>query len=150
MTLYPGSLYFFHLSPHSLIMNPSQPLTSHVLDKKRLGSIMMKKTPVVPPDSVIKTFSHLAPEDVNLIITQDEHNLCPASFIVRRGDWAEYFLDAWFDPLYRSYKFAKAEVHALVRRFFAYIKIHKPKLQANILPRTTSFNGTPPSWQNWH
>ena len=129
-------------------MDPSQPLTSHVLDKKRLGSIMIKQTSVVPPDSVIKTFSHLAPDDVDLIITQDEHNLCPASFIVRRGDWAQYFLDAWFDPLYRSYKFAKAEVHALVRVLFSIAKTHLPELLANVPFRTTSSNGTPPSSQN--
>lgn len=114
MALYPGSTFFFHLSPHALIMDPSVPLTSHVLDNKRLDSIMMRKTSVVPPDSVIKTFSHLAAADADLIATQDEQNLCPGSFILRRGDWAQYLLDAWFDPLYRTYNFAKAEVHALV------------------------------------
>ncbi|EEP80276.1 predicted protein [Uncinocarpus reesii 1704] len=54
MTLYPGSTYFFHLSPHALIMNPTLPLTSHVLDYKKLDSLMIKDIPVVPPDSVIK------------------------------------------------------------------------------------------------
>jgi mannan polymerase II complex MNN11 subunit len=32
---------------------------------------------------------------------------------VRNGEWAKYFLDAWFDPIYRSYNFQKAETHAL-------------------------------------
>ncbi|KAL1959543.1 hypothetical protein VTO42DRAFT_1988 [Malbranchea cinnamomea] len=113
MTLYPGSTYFFHLSPHALIMEPTVPLTSHVLDRKRLESLMLKDVPVVPPNSVIKTFSHLTADDIDLIITQDGENLCPGSFVIKRGDWAKYFLDVWFDPLYRSYKFAKAEIHAL-------------------------------------
>jgi mannan polymerase II complex MNN11 subunit len=28
-------------------------------------------------------------------------------------NWAHYFLDSWFDPLYRAYAFQKAENHAL-------------------------------------
>ncbi|KMU88884.1 alpha-1,2-galactosyltransferase [Coccidioides immitis H538.4] len=80
MTLYPGSTYFLHLSPHSLIMDLTIPITSHVLDPKQLESLMLKDIPVVPPDS---------------------------------GEWAKFFLDAWFDPLYRRYNFAKAETHAL-------------------------------------
>ncbi|PGH36848.1 mannan polymerase II complex MNN11 subunit [[Emmonsia] crescens] len=112
-TLYPKASHFFHLSPHAVIMNPSLSLTSHILDKKRLESLMLKEKPVVPPDSVIKTFGHLAAKDVDFIISQDAENLCPGSFILRRTDWAQYFLDAWFDPLYRSYNFSKAEIHAL-------------------------------------
>ncbi|KAK2733365.1 hypothetical protein FQN57_002155 [Myotisia sp. PD_48] len=113
LSLYPGSTYFFHLSPHAVIMDPSVSLASHVLDRSRLDSLMIKDVPVVPPDSVIKTFNHIGAKDVDLIISQDLENLSPGSFILRRGEWAKFFLDAWFDPLYRSYNFAKSEVHAL-------------------------------------
>ncbi|WEW60825.1 putative alpha-1,6-mannosyltransferase mnn11 [Emydomyces testavorans] len=115
MTLYPRSTFFFSLSPHALIMDPTIPITSHILEPKKLESLMIKDVPVVPPDSVIKTFSHLSGKDVDFIISQDGENLSSGSFIIRRGEWAKYFLDAWFDPLYRRYNFAKAEVHALVR-----------------------------------
>ncbi|KAI5304865.1 hypothetical protein KEM56_005791 [Ascosphaera pollenicola] len=74
---------------------------------------MIKDQPVVPPDSVIRTFSHLSAKDVDLVLTQDKENLCPGSFFIRNTEWAKFFLDAWFDPLYRSYNFAKAETHAL-------------------------------------
>ncbi|KAL2215903.1 alpha-1,6-mannosyltransferase subunit [Thermoascus aurantiacus ATCC 26904] len=113
LTLYPHSTYFFHLSPHALIMNPNLSLKSHVLDRKRLESLMLKDIPVVPPDSVIKTFSHLKGGDVDFILAQDKEDLTSASFIIKQGDWARFFLDVWFDPLYRSYSFAKAETHAL-------------------------------------
>jgi len=115
MTLYPYSAYFFSLSPHALIMNPSLSLTSHILSPKRLESLMLRDKPVVPPDSVIKTFSHLKGDKVDLALTQDSEALCQGSFIVRQGDWAKFFLDSWFDPLYRNYNFQKAEGHALVR-----------------------------------
>ncbi|TKA69873.1 hypothetical protein B0A49_05552 [Cryomyces minteri] len=113
MTLYPHSAFFFYLSQNALIMNPSLSLERHVLGPARLESLMIVDKPVVPPDSVIKTFSHLKGDRINLVITQDGEGLSQESFILRRGNWAKYFLDSWFDPLYRSYNFQKAEGHAL-------------------------------------
>jgi hypothetical protein len=34
--------------------------------------------------------------------------------VIRNTEWAEFYLDTWYDPLYRSYNFQKAEIHALV------------------------------------
>ncbi|KAF3386424.1 putative alpha-1,2-galactosyltransferase [Penicillium rolfsii] len=112
MATHPKSKYFFHLSPHALIMNPTTSLKSHLLDPSRLESLMLKNVPIVPPDSIIKTFA-LKQKDVDLIITQDSEDLSPSSFILRNGDYARFFLDLWFDPLFRSYNFAKAETHGL-------------------------------------
>lgn len=75
---------------------------------------MLRDLPVVPPDSIIKTFSHLKEKDIDFITTQDSTDLSPASFILRNGDFARFFLDIWFDPLFRNYNFAKAEIHGLV------------------------------------
>ena len=116
MTLHPYTTFFFILSPHSLIMNPSLSINAHIMAPKRIESIMLKDKPVVPPDSVIKTFSHLKGDKIDLVLTQDDEGLCQGSFIIRSGDWAKFFLDTWFDPLYRSYNFQKAEGHALVRQ----------------------------------
>ncbi|KAF5864648.1 hypothetical protein ETB97_006925 [Aspergillus alliaceus] len=113
MAAHPHSKQFFYLDAHALIMNPSKSLESHLLEKDRLDSLMLKDVPVVPPDSIIKTFSHLKPKDVDLILTTDNEDLSSGSFIIRQGEFAHTFLDIWFDPLYRSYNFAKAEAHAL-------------------------------------
>ncbi|MCJ1278582.1 hypothetical protein MMC21_006399 [Puttea exsequens] len=113
LTLYPHSSFFFLLSPHGLIMNPSVDLKQHILNPKRLESIMIRDAPVVPPDSVIRTFSHLKGDKIDLVLTQDNEGLSQGSFILRRGEWSKFFLDTWFDPLYRSYNFQKAEGHAL-------------------------------------
>ncbi len=96
-------------------MDPSVNLNTYILGKKKLEELMLRDIPVVPPDSVIKTFSHLRGDKVDLILTQDGEGLCQGSFILRRGEWAKFFLDTWYDPLYRSYNFQKAEGHALVR-----------------------------------
>ena len=96
-------------------MNPDITLSSHITSPKHLESLMLKDVPVVPPDSVIKTFSHLKGDKIDLMLTQDGEGLCQGSLILRQGEWARFFLDTWFDPLYRSYNFQKAEGHALVR-----------------------------------
>ncbi|PKY02636.1 subunit of Golgi family mannosyltransferase complex [Aspergillus campestris IBT 28561] len=109
----PYSKFFFHLDAHALFMNPSQSLESHVLDKSRLESLMRKDVPVVPPDSIIKTYAHLRAEDVDLIVSTDSDDLSSGSFLIRQGEFSRFFLDIWFDPLYRSYNFARAETHSL-------------------------------------
>jgi mannan polymerase II complex MNN11 subunit len=116
LTKYPDSGHIFSLSPHALIMSPSICLQDHILAPARLEALMRKDVPVVPPDSVIHTFSHLKGDKVDLVLTQDGENLGHGSFILKRGEWAKFFLDTWFNPLYRSYNFQKAEGHALVRR----------------------------------
>jgi len=123
LTKNPEIDYVWSLSPRALITNPSLSLYDHVFSN--LTSLMLKDIPVVPPDSVIHTFSHLKPSQVYLILTQDMDNVAHTSFILRnteaipvptgrsKDSWSQYFLDAWFDPLYRAYAFQKAENHAL-------------------------------------
>lgn len=143
MTLNPHSTFFFSLNPHSLIMQPSYSLHDHILRPRRLEDLMIKDIPVVPPDSVIHTFSHLKGDKVDLVLTQDYENLSPGSFIIRQGDWAHYFLDAWFDPLYRAYNFQKAEGHALVL-LLEFSVLPSPLT----FPRNTLFSGIPQSSPN--
>lgn len=114
LTKYPYSTYFWFLEQNSFIMNPELKIESHIMDPKRLESLMIKDQPVVPPDSVIKTFAHLKGAKVDFVLTQDRDGLSHGSFILRNGDWSKFFLDTWFDPLYRSYNFQKADLHALV------------------------------------
>ncbi|KAF2100102.1 glycosyltransferase family 34 protein [Rhizodiscina lignyota] len=113
MTEYPHSTFFFYLDENALITNHEVDLIDDIMEKSKLESLMRTNIPVVPPDSVIKTFAHLKGDRIDLVLTQDKEGLAHDSFIMRRGDWAKYFLDAWFDPLYRSYNFQKAEAHAL-------------------------------------
>jgi mannan polymerase II complex MNN11 subunit len=141
----PQSTFFFFLDVNAFIMEPRLSLTSHILDPKQLESLMIKDHPVVPPDSIIKTFSHLTPKDVDLIITQDGEDLVPASFIIKQGDWAKFFLDVWYDPLYRKYNFARAEKHALV--WILYFMCEQ-RLKTNLRCRTTSSNGIPQYWRS--
>jgi mannan polymerase II complex MNN11 subunit len=114
MTLWPYSTYFWYLDQSGLIMNPDLTIDS-IMAPQRMENLMIKDQPIVLPDSVIKTFTHLHGDQIDFALTQDDMGLAPDSFILRHGEWAIFFLDTWFDPLYRSYNFQKADTHALVR-----------------------------------
>jgi mannan polymerase II complex MNN11 subunit len=104
----------WYLDQNSLIMNPELTVEGHIMNPKRLEGLMIRDQSIVPPDSVIKTFGHLKGNQVDFVLTQDKDGLAQGSFIIRRGEWSKFFLDTWFDPLYRSYNFQKADTHALV------------------------------------
>ncbi|KAI2634343.1 glycosyltransferase family 34 protein [Hypomontagnella submonticulosa] len=113
MTKYPDCKYMWYLDQNAFIMNPNLKVEDWVMSARKLETSMFKDKPVVPPDSIIKTFSHLKGEDVEFVLTQDKEGLASGSFVIKNGEWAKFFLDTWFDPLYRSYNFQKAETHAL-------------------------------------
>ncbi|KAK1782916.1 galactosyl transferase GMA12/MNN10 family-domain-containing protein [Copromyces sp. CBS 386.78] len=113
MTMFPDASYIWYLDQNSFIMNPNLKIEEHVMKPSRLEELMIKDHPVVPPDSIIKTFSHLKGHDVDFVLTQDKDGLSSSSFVVKNGEWAKFFIETWFDPIYRSYNFQKAEQHAL-------------------------------------
>ncbi|OTB05313.1 glycosyltransferase family 34 protein [Hypoxylon sp. CI-4A] len=113
ITKYPDCKYMWYLEQNAFIMNPHLKVEDYVMGASKLESNMLKDLPVVPPDSIIKTFTHLKGEDVEFVLSQDKEGLASGSFIIKNGEWAKFFLDTWFDPLYRSYNFQKAEAHAL-------------------------------------
>ncbi|OAR02862.1 hypothetical protein LLEC1_01751 [Akanthomyces lecanii] len=113
LTKFPDCKFVWYLDQDSYIMNPSQSLEDLVLQSKQLESLMIRGQPVVPPDSIIKTFSHLRGEHIDVILSQDKSGLVHNNIIIRNGEWAKFFIETWLDPLYRSYNFQKAERHAL-------------------------------------
>jgi len=113
MTLYPHSTWYFYLDANAFFMKPSVSVDQQITSASHLESLMIADRSIVPPDSVIKTFKHRSAQHVDFILTQDHSSLSDDSFLVRKGDWAHFFLDAWFDPLYRSYNFQDAQAHAL-------------------------------------
>jgi mannan polymerase II complex MNN11 subunit len=114
LTKYPDASYMWYLDQDALIMNPKVSLHKDILGSSKLDELMLRQQPVALPDSIIKTFRYLKAEQVNLVLTQDDDGIAPESMVVRNGDWARFLLDTWYDPLYRSYNFQLAEVHALV------------------------------------
>ncbi|CAK7244381.1 MAG: putative alpha-1,6-mannosyltransferase mnn11 [Sporothrix thermara] len=113
LTMFPESTYFWFLDQNAFVMNMDMTIERDVMAPAKIDEMMLKDFPVVPPDSIIKTFGHLQGEDVDFLLTQDYDGLSTSSFVIRNGDWARFFFETWFDPLYRSYNFQKAETHAL-------------------------------------
>ncbi|GAO19099.1 uncharacterized protein UV8b_07263 [Ustilaginoidea virens] len=113
LSKYPDCKFIWYLDQDAYIMDPTRSLDEQVTNPRRLESLMIKDYPVVPPDSIIKTFSHLKSENIDFIVSQDKEGLVHKSVVIRNGEWAKFFIETWFDPLYRSYNFQKAERHAL-------------------------------------
>ena len=135
ITKYPDCKYIWYLDQHALIMNPRSKVEEHVMGTQKLEEMMLKDHPVVPPDSIIKTFSHVRARDIEFVATQDKDGLATSSIVVKNGEWAKFFLDTWFDPMYRSYNFQKAETHALVCLPLNLLCVHS-------VPILTFFEGT--------
>lgn len=114
MAKWPASKYVWVLNQNSLIMNPDRGIYDNIMEPERLELIMQKDVPIVPPESVIKTFGNLKGSQIDFVLCQSREGLDVGSFILRTGEWSKFFLDTWFDPLYRSYNFQKADTHALV------------------------------------
>ncbi|KAF4121970.1 mannan polymerase II complex MNN11 subunit [Geosmithia morbida] len=113
ISTYPDCKYVWFLGQDAFVVEPGWSLDRLLLDQHVLEGLMIKDYPIVPPDSIIKTFSHLGGDDAHLVISQDKDGLVADSLIVRNGEWAKFFTETWLDPLYRSYNFQKAERHAL-------------------------------------
>ncbi|OAQ71032.1 alpha-1,2-galactosyltransferase-like protein [Pochonia chlamydosporia 170] len=113
LSKYPDCKFIWYLDQDAYIMDPTKSLEDQVANPRKLESLMIKDYPVVPPDSIIKTFAHLRGESIDFIVSQDKEGLVHKSVIIRNGEWAKFFIETWFDPLYRSYNFQKAERHAL-------------------------------------
>jgi mannan polymerase II complex MNN11 subunit len=118
LTLFPDCTFVWYLGQDAFIMDPDVDIKESIMKSSKLEEHMIKDHPVVPPDSIIKTFHHLKGNDIDLVLTQDKEGLSSESFIIRNGEWARFFLETWYDPIYRSYNFQKAEEHALVGPVF--------------------------------
>ncbi|KUI73755.1 putative alpha-1,2-galactosyltransferase C8D2.17 [Cytospora mali] len=113
LTTFPEATYFWYVDIDTFIMNPQISIDKDIMAPAKLEQAMIVDYPVVPPDSIIHTFKHLHGQDVDLVVTQDKDGLSTSSFLIRNSEWSRFFLETWFDPIYRSYNFQKAETHAL-------------------------------------
>jgi len=123
-------------------MNPDVTVQEHIMSAGKIEGSMIKDHPVVPPDSIIKTFTHLKGDDVDLVLSQDKEGLSIGSFFIRNTDWSRFFCETWFDPIYRSYNFQKAEAHALVSAHPDSWRLASPLRGGARLTATTTAAGT--------
>ena len=89
-------------------MNPSIPLHTHYLSPASLLALPLRDVPAFPPDNTIRTPSLRAQpiSQIGLILSHGGGILHTGSIILRRGDYANFVLDSWNDPLVRAYGFA--------------------------------------------
>src|SRR5271169_1316359 len=88
-------------------MNPSIPLHTHYLSSASLIARPLRDVPVFPPETTVRTLTlrNQPVSQISLILSHGGGILHTGSILLRRGDYANFVLDSWNDPLVRSYGF---------------------------------------------
>lgn len=152
LTKFPDASYVWFLGQDSLIMDPKISIHRHVMGYKNIDQSMLRSQPVALPESIIKTSRQLTADQVELALTQDKAGMSPESLILKNGEFAEFFLDTWYDPLFRSYNFKKAELHALVSSPGYGLFRHRRRpmaVSSNTQDRNILSSGTARSLRRW-
>lgn len=103
MLAFPHAEWFWYLDQDGLVMKQSIDLLQYVLNTESLDPIMMRETPLVPPDGAIKTYRNSKASTVRLIATQSNKKLETYSFIVKNDAIGKAIVNMWGDPLYLNY-----------------------------------------------
>jgi mannan polymerase II complex MNN11 subunit len=96
-------------------MNPSIPLHTHYSSPPSLLALPLREVTVFPPETTIRTLSlkNQPISQINLILSHGAGILHTGSILIRSGDYANFLLDSWNDPLVRSYGFPGNDHQAL-------------------------------------
>jgi mannan polymerase II complex MNN11 subunit len=96
-------------------MNPSIPIHTHYLSSSSLLALPLRDVPVFPPQTTVRTHTlRTQPtSQINLILSHGAETLHTGSIVFRRGDYANFVIDSWNDPLVRSYEFPGEDYEAL-------------------------------------
>ena len=88
-------------------MNPSIPLHTHYLSPGSLLALPLRDVPLFPPETTVRTPTlRTQPiSQISLILSHGAGILHTGSILLRRGDYANFVLDGWNDPLIRNYGF---------------------------------------------
>lgn len=99
MREYPEAEWFWWLDQNTFIMEPEIDLTSYLLrniDKKAYRTINYFN----PQDITAEApYVDTTTSPINMIITQDCNGFNLNSFLIRKSEWSELLLDAWWDPV---------------------------------------------------
>ncbi|ODV88652.1 glycosyltransferase family 34 protein, partial [Tortispora caseinolytica NRRL Y-17796] len=111
---YPNAKYFWYLDEDALIMDEQKDIYDHILKPEALEKVIRRNAPLVPVEYGINTHQFTSVDTIRLIIAQSVTGMLTSSFVLVNDDFASYFLDIWFDRLYRSHSdFANSESRTL-------------------------------------
>lgn len=115
MTAFPTAQWVWYVDANILISNMHESVYEQLLSSpKAMESRLIRKVPVVKATDYIRTFQYTKAHDIQLIMSQDDIGLNPASFLLRNGEWAASWLDFWGDQTLLTYNnFDRGDASAL-------------------------------------
>lgn len=99
---FPKAKWIWWLDLDIIIMTPSLDLHTHVLSEEGMLQQMLIDQEIVGVGGGLLGFKSLVdpkPDDMNFVIAQDLWGQNVGSFLMRRGDWSDWVLEMWADPL---------------------------------------------------
>lgn len=110
------------MNPEVLITNPEIDLAKHILNKKAIEERLSYGKPIC--DSTGKFFNGLYMEkgevdmnDINIIISQNDHGLDTSSMFIKRSYFTTLFLEAWGSSQKSGTIYPRHEQDALIHLF---------------------------------
>lgn len=105
MYSFPKTAWFWWLDQDAIITNHAFDIGSElVFDKTKLDKHIMRDMPIIPPESLIHTYSQVSAEQIRLIMLQDDLGMNAASFLIRNDPlYGQLLMDYLRDPLHRNY-----------------------------------------------
>lgn len=98
MRQYPNSEWFWWLDLHTYIMEPHHLLESQFLDN--LNNATCRTLEDFNPLRILEDLAYVdTSEPINMVITQDCGGFNLGSFLIKKSEWSDLLLDAWWDPV---------------------------------------------------
>ncbi|KAJ6009071.1 hypothetical protein N7522_004087 [Penicillium canescens] len=102
---YPDAEWVWWLDMDIIIMNMTLNIYDHILSEEGLARNILLGREMTGPGggktgySTPTTYKH---DDINFVISLDSWGMNVGNFLMRRGEWSEWLLDMWIEPLYIS------------------------------------------------
>lgn len=149
---FPEAKWLWWLDLDAIIMTPSLDLHTHVLGEEGMRRNIVYDAEVNQPGgskSGYRTPAHIDPKDVNFLIASGGWGLNVGSFLLKRGDWADWLLEMWADPLQIQQESVLPENDAWTRLWRAHkiVRDHTGCTNQRALNAYPSYNALGAHWQ---
>lgn len=149
---FPNAKWIWWLDIDIIIMTHSVDLQAHVLSHDGMRRNLLYDTDLPGVGGGPLGFKSLAdpnPEDVNFLIAADAWGMNAGSFLMRRGEWTDWVLEMWDDPLAIAQDWVFAENDGWTHLFTKHqmVRDHTGNTHQRALNSYPHYNGLGEHWE---
>jgi len=140
--LHPKAKWIWWLDLDAIIMSPEVDLRTHILSHEALlksAQVDYEMNKSGGGLSGVKTYKNMNPNNIDIIVSQDQNGLNAGSFLIRRSEFSRMFIDMWSDPMFVRENWIAQEQDAMMHL----IKEHEVVREHMALLPQTMINSYP-------